>query len=136
MMDLALVFTEDTSLASAITSDIIDLGGKSGLGGFAKPMYLALAFPTAATGTGSVTFNVQDSANGSTFATKLAATVAAADMKKPIYIPMPVEHEQYLRMTSTVSGTVGGKVTAYIADGTVIPANVKVEGMDIVPSVD
>ena len=51
-------------------------------------------------------------------------------------IPMPVEHKRYVRVKTTVAGTVTGTMTAYLSNSYSLPPVVKKEGIDILPTVD
>ena len=64
MLDLELVLFENKSVASTITSDVIDFGQeKPNTGSYTDPMFVVVNFPTAGTGEGasnSLQFNIQD----------------------------------------------------------------------------
>lgn len=142
MLDLELVLFEGKSVATAITSDTIDFGQeKPNTGSYTDPMYVVVNFPTAGTGAGdanSVVFNIQDcDTKGGSFAT-VASTgkIAGADLKGNVVIPMPVRHRQFVKVTTTVAGTVTGTATAYITNAPDLPMEYKKVGIDILPTAD
>ena len=134
MLDLKLVLCENKSLASAITSDTLDLvQEKPDTGTY--PMFIVLLFPTAGTGAGStnaVTFKIQDSADGSTDWKDVALTpaIGGQDCKGFMVMPMPIKHRRYVRLASTVAGTVTGNVTAYMSDQYPIDVDYKMQGYE------
>lgn len=142
MLDLELVLFENKSVASAITSDAIDFGQeKPNTGSYTDPMYVVVNFPTAGTGAGdanSVVFNIQDcDTKEGDFAT-VASTgkIAGEDLKGNVVIPMPVRHRQFVKVTTTVAGTVTGTATAYITNAPDLPMEYKKVGIDILPTTD
>lgn len=142
MLDLELVLFEGKSVATAITSDTIDFGQEMpNTGSYTDPMYVVVNFPTAGTGAGdanSVVFNIQDcDTKGGSFAT-VASTgkIAGADLKGNVVIPMPVRHRQFVKVTTTVAGTVTGTATAYITNAPDLPMEYKKVGIDILPTAD
>ena len=142
MLDLELVLFENKSVASAITSDVIDFGQeKPNTGSYTDPMYVVVNFPTAGTGAGdanSVVFNIQDcDTKGGSFAT-VASTgkIAGEDLKGNVVIPMPVRHRQFVKVTTTVTGTITGNATAYITNAPDLPMEYKKVGIDILPTVE
>lgn len=142
MMDLNLVLFENKSVASTITSDAIDFGQeKPNTGSYTDPMFVVVNFPTAGTGEGdtnSVIFNIQDSdSEGGSYVT-VASTgkIAGADLSESLVIPMPVRHRQYVKLTTTVAGTVTGTASAYITNTPNLPMEYKKVGIDILPTVD
>lgn len=142
MLDLELVLFENKSVASAITSDAIDFGQeKPNTGSYTDPMYVVVNFPTAGTGAGdanSVVFNIQDcDTKEGDFAT-VASTgkIAGEDLKGNVVIPMPVRHRQFVKVTTTVTGTITGNATAYITNAPDLPMEYKKVGIDILPTVD
>lgn len=142
MLDLELVLFENKSVASAITSDAIDFGQeKPNTGSYTDPMYVVVNFPTAGTGAGdanSVVFNIQDcDTKEGDFAT-VASTgkIAGEDLKGNVVIPMPVRHRQFVKVTTTVAGTVTGTATAYITNAPDLPMEYKKVGIDILPTAD
>ena len=142
MLDLELVLFENKSVASTITSDTIDFGQeKPNTGSYTDPMYVVVNFPTAGTGAGdenSVVFNIQDcDTKEGDFAT-VASTgkIAGEDLKGNVVIPMPVRHRQFVKVTTTVAGTVTGIATAYITNAPDLPMEYQKVGIDILPTTD
>ena len=142
MLDLGLVLFEGKSVATAITSDTIDFGQEMpNTGSYTDPMFVVVNFPTAGTGAGdtnSVVFNIQDcDTKGGSFAT-VASTgkIAGEDLKGNIVIPMPVRHRQFVKVTTTVTGTITGNATAYITNAPDLPMEYKKVGIDILPTAD
>lgn len=142
MLDLELVLFENKSVASAITSDEIDFGQeKPNTGAYTDPMYVVVHFPTAGTGAGdtnSVVFNIQDSdTSGGTFATiQSTGKIAGEDLKGILVIPMPVRHRQFVKVTTTVAGTVTGTASAHISNAFDLPMEYKKVGTEILPTTD
>lgn len=132
MMDFKLVFCEAKSLASTITSEVLDFTQEMPNSG-TYPLYMILRFPQAGTGAGStnsVTFKLQDSADGSSDWKDVAVTpaIAGVDLKGVLVLPMPMKHRRYVKLVTTVEGTVTGTVTAYISDQYPIAVDYKIEG--------
>ena len=142
MLDLELVLFEGKSVATAITSDTIDFGQeKPNTGSYTDPMYVVVNFPTAGTGEGatnSVIFNIQDCDTKAGSFETVASTgkIAGADLKGNVVIPMPVRHRQFVKVTTTVAGTVTGTATAYITNAPDLPMEYKKVGIDILPTAD
>lgn len=141
MVDLEMVLCQAKSVASAITSDSYDFGQAApNSGAWTDPIYLVIHPTAAGTGAGSsnaVTFAIEDSADNSNFAEVVkTAAIAGEDIAEDIVIPMPVKHRQYVRLKTTVAGTVTGTVDAYLTSSFGLPMAYKKEGIDIVPTVD
>lgn len=142
MLDLELVLFEGKSVATAITSDAIDFGQeKPNTGSYTDPMFVVVNFPTAGTGEGdtnSVVFNIQDcdTKEGSFATVASTGKIAGEDLKGNVVIPMPVRHRQFVKVTTTVAGTVTGTATAYITNAPDLPMEYKKVGIDILPTVD
>lgn len=141
MLDLEMLLCEKKSLATAVTSDVYDFGQEHPRSGaYADPIVCVIKFPTAGTGTGdtnSVVFAIEHSDNNSDFTVAVeTAKIAGADCKNQMIIPMPVEHKRYVRVKTTVAGTVTGTMTAYLSNSYSLPPVVKKEGIDILPTVD
>lgn len=138
MIDLETVFCEDKDLAAAITSDAVDFHqDKPNAGLWDGPLYVVGVFPTKGSGTGTVTVNIQDSADGSTFANVLSSgAIKGTSLDHPIVLPLPVEHRRYLRVTTTVSGTVAGKGSFFLADAASLPVDVPVQGSAVAATID
>ena len=93
---------------------------------------------TGAGDANSVVFNIQDcNTKEGSFAT-VASTgkIAGADLKGNVVIPMPVRHRQFVKVTTTVAGTVTGTATAYITNAPDLPMEYKKVGIDILPTAD
>ena len=142
MLDLELVLFENKSVASAITSDAIDFKQeKPNTGAYTDPMFVVVNFPTAGTGSGdtnSVVFNIQDCDTESGSYKTIASTgkIAGADLKGNLVIPMPVRHRQYVKVTTTVAGTVTGTASAHSTNAPDLPMEYKKVGIDILPTAD
>lgn len=142
MLDLELVLFEGKSVATAITSDTIDFGQEMpNTGSYADPMFVVVNFPTAGTGAGdtnSVVFNIQDcdTKEGSFATVASTGKIAGEDLKGNVVIPMPVRHRQFVKVTTTVAGTVTGTATAYITNAPDLPMEYKKVGIDILPTAD
>ncbi len=139
--DLEMQLCAAKSIASAITSDAFDFGQENpNSGAWATPIFLVIHPTVAGTGTGStntVTFAIEDSANNSDFAEILkTAAIPGADIKKDIVVALPVEHRQYVRIKTTVAGTVTGTIDAYLTNSFGLPNQYKKDGIDVVPTVD
>lgn len=142
MLDLELVLFESKSVATAITSDVVDFGQeKPNTGAYTDPLYVVVNFSAAGTGTGdsnSVVFNIQDcdTSNG-TFATvQSTGKIAGADLKGVLVIPMPVRHRRYVKVTTTVAGTVTGTASAHISNAFDLPMEYKKVGTEILSTTD
>lgn len=122
MYDALLVFCKDKEIKAAFQSDAIDFRQTHPTSG-ALQLFLNLSFPVNGAGTGSVTFTLQDSADGSSdwkdvLGFTLAATACTGD--SPQAVTLPVKHRRYLRLATTLSSgaaITAGKVTAFINDG-------------------
>ena len=142
MLDLELVLFENKSVASTITSDVIDFGQeKPNTGAYTDPMYVVVNFPTAGTGTGdanSVVFNIQDcdTEGGSYVTVQSTGKIAGVDLKGNLVIPMPVRHRRYVKVTTTVAGTVTGTASAHISNAFDLPMEYQKVGIDILPTTD
>lgn len=135
--DLEMQLCAAKSLASAITSDVYDFGQPHpNSGAWAKPIYLVIHPTVNGTGTGagnSVVFAIEDSADNSSFAEVLkTATIAGEEITEDIVIPLPVKHRQYVRLKTTVAGTVTGTIDAYLATSFDLPMAYKKEGIDVI----
>ena len=140
--DLEMQLCAAKSIATAITSDAYDFGQEApNSGAWADPIYLVIHPTVAGTGTGAdtngVTFAIEDSADNSAFATILSLpAMAGADVKEDVVVPLPVKHRQYVRLKTTVKGTITGTIDAYLATSFGLPNQYKKVGIDIVPTVD
>lgn len=140
MLDLEMLLTEKKSVAASFTTDAYDFKQENpNSGSYNTPLVMVIKIATAGTGSGTVTLAVQDSADGSSFASVVSiAALAGTDLVagKDIVIPMPIEHRRYVRLSGTVSGTLTGAVTAYLSNTyQQLPTYTK-EGIDILPTID
>lgn len=110
--------------SSAASTDVIDYGQANPNSGMGQNVTMAITVDEAATASGSatVTFSVQDSADNSTFsdvavtgAIGKATLVAGAQ----VLIPMPVVHRRYVRTYYTVATgpLTAGKFSAQVVTG-------------------
>ena len=142
MLDLELVLFENKSVASTITSDAIDFGQeKPNTGSYTDPMFVVVNCTTAGTGVGaanSVIFNIQDcdTEGGSYETVQSTGKIAGEDLKGILVIPMPVRHRQFVKVTTTVAGTVTGTVSAHISNSFDLPMEYQKVGIDILPTTD
>jgi len=117
LFDNDLNFATAVSLAADSTSDVLNLGPNIGT---VERVDLKIDILTHDhTGAGTLTINLQDSADGSTSWTTRATsgaltfnTLADGDV---VNIPMPVENEAYLKVVFDVSTALTGTVAATVA---------------------
>ncbi len=135
--DTLLTFCEDKDMSAAITGDVLDLKQEyPNLGSLVKPFYLIIVAKDAA-GAGTVTFKVQDSADGKTFADAAAYTVTGSSIQTSQAFPMPVKHRRYLKFVTTVSGTVSGTLQKAVLNNVYeLPATAKFEGYEQAKTID
>ena len=107
--DASLGFVKkDTSLATAVTGSVLNLHQEyPNLGAAAHPFYLILQMKNMS-GTGSLVFKLQDSADGSTFTDVFTLPFVGDTAPDYVAFPMPVKHRQYLRLVTAVTGTIVG----------------------------
>lgn len=121
---LLQVSNEQAVTASAASTDVIDYGQANPDSGLNDNVTMAITVDEAATASGSatVTFSVQDSADNSTF-TDVYATAAIGKATltagKQILIPMPYQHRRYVRVYYTVATgpLTAGKFSAQVVTG-------------------
>lgn len=119
-IDSKLLFSNAQEVTSSAASSYeIDTGEANANLGDGTPLAVEFIIETTFTGGTSMTFELQDSADGSSYTTLVEVpAVAEASLTKGATIPklmVPPEHKRYLQMYYTVSGTHGaGKVTAYL----------------------
>lgn len=136
MFDLELLLAEKKALGTAFESDAIDFKQEHPTtGANGGKLYLCVTFPVKAAGTGSVSFKIQDSADGTSFADVAALTVDVADLSDgfPVALPMPLVHKRYVRLATelgTGASITAGQVTAYIGDGYELMPSAKKEGLE------
>lgn len=136
--DALLKFCSDKALASAITTGkVIDLKQEYPNLGSLTPRFNLILQVKNAGGEGTVTFKLQDSADGSTFADLLTFTQVGSKIPANQAIPMPLKHRRYLKLITTVTGTVTGTLQRAVLDnGYELPRTTKTEGYDPAPTVD
>ncbi len=124
ILDAELTFDENATLTAAYTSKSIDLGQTNPDMGM-YPQFAAVVRPrTDFAGTGTITVTIEDSADNSSFAA-VAATgaIVANTITKPIALRMPVSHRRYVRVKTTVSGSItAGTGVVAITDNFDVPA--------------
>lgn len=137
MFDLSLLFCTEKEFKTAFQTDAIDCRQESPTtGANASPFYLVLSFPTAGAGTGSVSFTLQDSADGSTgWRDVVGFTGAVAELTPsgPMALAMPVKHRRYVRLSvAPASGAsiTAGKVTAFINENYTLLPTARREGSE------
>lgn len=109
ILDAELIFAKNADLKANFTSSAIDLGQKNPDLGMCTPLFLVLYPGDDGAGTGTITVNLQDSADGASFAT-IASTGAmkVAGLKQDVAIAFPTSHRRYVRVT-----TIGATVSAF-----------------------
>lgn len=140
MLDARLIFAEGQDASAAFTSKALDFHQPHpNLGGRPSPLVLIFAFPTALGGDGTLTLDLQDSDDGTDFASVVqlpltADRVASAD--GDVVLQLPLRHRRYLRVVGAVDGTVTGEVTAYIGDAYEHLPQDKKQGLDYIAGAD
>jgi hypothetical protein len=113
--DDGLDFASDSSEASTYE---IDCGVANANLGAGTPLVVEICVETAFVGGTSVTFELQHSAAGSSYATLVqypAVVTASLTKGAKFQLMVPREHYRYLQMYYTIVGTFSaGKLTAYI----------------------
>ena len=137
MFDSLLQLCNGKEIKTAFNTDAIDFRqAHPTTGAGAQPLYLNLVFPEDGAGTGSVTFALQDSANGSDdWKDVTSITIVGTDCKgtAPRAMALPITHRRYLRLATTLSQSAAitkGKVTAFINDGYGLPIQDKKQGVE------
>lgn len=110
--------------ASAASTDTIDFGQTGPNTGLHDRLDMVITVGAAATAAGAatVTFTIQDSANGSSFADVLASRATPiAELKAgaQVILPMPAKHRRYVRVNYTVTDgpLTGGTFSAQVVEG-------------------
>ncbi|MFZ2972238.1 MAG: Bbp16 family capsid cement protein [Ferribacterium limneticum] len=121
---LLQVSNEQAVTASAASTDVIDFGQANPNSGLNNNVTMAITTDEAATASGSatVTFSIQDSADNSTFAdVAVTAAVAKSTLVSgyQILIPMPTKLRRYVRVYYTVATgpLTAGKFSAQVVTG-------------------
>lgn len=118
--DRKCMLCEDMTVtdSSKATTDELKCGVSDANLGAGTPLELVFVITEAFTGGTSLTFELKDSADGTTYATKVqtpAIVEASLTLGKVIKLNVPDEHEQYIEGYFTTSGThATGKITAYL----------------------
>lgn len=140
MLDAQLIFAEGQDASAAFTSKALDFRQPHpNLGGRPSPLVLIFAFPTALAGDGTLTLDLQDSADGTDFASVVQLPLTAdkvASAEGDVVLQLPLRHRRYLRVVGAVDGTVTGAVTAYIGDAYEHLPQDKKEGLDPIAGAD
>lgn len=115
--DYELVLAENQDLKSAFTSKSIDLGQKNpDLGMYPQLAMIALVAEPG-TGTGTITFNLQDSDDDSSFTTVASlGPIKGQDITDDIALKLPFNHRRYVRLNTVVSGTLTLTGTVFLGD--------------------
>ena len=145
MMDKKLVFFEAQSAKAAITGAAVDFGQEKPTTGLNdRPLYVVVQASADLAGTGVLTVTVEDSADGTTFATALQAAVSVDALKggKSAAIPMPAVHRRYVRVSAkpsttgsgdqTASNITAGTATAYLSDALNVPTSTPLQGIEYI----
>lgn len=118
ILDAELIFAKNADLKASFTSAAIDLGQKNPDLGMCTPLFLVLYPGDDGVGMGTVTVNLQDSDDGTSFATILSTgAMKVAGLTQDVALKFPTSHRRYVRVTTTVTGTVSAFTgTIAIAD--------------------
>lgn len=125
MIDYEMILAEKQAFTAAVTTKAVDLGQKTpNIGLLNRPLYFVFTPSVTPAGSGSVTFTLEDSADGTTFAAVAAyGPIAVSGINRDIAFPFPVHHRQYVRVKTAITGTVTAlSGTLAVADGFSDPA--------------
>jgi hypothetical protein len=137
-IDKALqVSNEQAVTASAASTDVIDFGQANPNTGLNENLTMAFTVDVTATASGSATvvFSIQDSADNSTFADVIATgVIAKADIVAgaQFLLPMPPKHRRYVRGYYTVAtgpltaGKVSAQAVAGVQQNTPMPDSARI----------
>lgn len=125
IIDKALQVSNAQAVTStAASTDVIDFGQVNPNSGMSDQLTMAITVDTsaAASGSATVTFAVQDSADNSTFADIVSTAAigkAALVAGYQVLIPMPPQHRRYVRVNYTVATgpLTEGKFSAQVVTG-------------------
>lgn len=111
MIDYELVLAEKQDFKAAVTTKAVDLGQKTpNIGLLERALWFVFVPSAVSAGTGSVTFTLEDSDDGTTFAPVVAyGPIVAEKIVRDVAFPFPLHHRRYVRVTTAVTGT--GTVT-------------------------
>lgn len=118
--DRKCMLCEDMTVTgtSKATTDEFDTGIANSNLGDGTPLEMVFIITEAFTGGTSLTFELKDSPDGSTYTTRRqtpAIAEASLTLGKIIKLTVPDDHERYLEGYFTTSGThSAGKITAYL----------------------
>lgn len=118
MRDINLEFCADQSVAATFTTTALDFKQKKpNIGMWGERFVLEVIPTTAGTGTGTVAFAIESSDDNVTFTKAVTyAPVAGKDLTGPMIFGLPLKHGRYVRLAGTATGTLTGKVTAYLTN--------------------
>lgn len=108
MIDYELVLAEKQDFKAAVTTKAVDLGQKTpNIGLLERALWFVFVPSDTAAGTGSVTFTLEDSDDGTNF-TQVSAygPIVAEKIVRDIAFPFPLHHRRYIRVKTAVTGTV------------------------------
>lgn len=108
MIDYELVLAEKQDFKTAVTTKAVDLGQKTpNIGLLERALWFVFIPSDTAAGTGSVTFTLEDSDDGTNF-TQVSAygPIVAEKIVRDIAFPFPLHHRRYIRVKTAVTGTV------------------------------
>lgn len=108
MIDYELVLAEKQDFKAAVTTEAVDLGQKTpNIGLLERALWFVFIPSDTAAGTGSVTFTLEDSDDGTNF-TQVSAygPIVAEKIVRDIAFPFPLHHRRYIRVKTAVTGTV------------------------------
>lgn len=134
IFDAQLIFCENKTATAAITSNVLDFKGDTpDVGANGHKMALIVVPTTAGTGTGTVTLTLEDSADNATFAAvESYGPLKATDFVKPLAFSLPLSHKRYLRLKTSVSGTVSTlTLTAFVGNDAHLGKLARIEGYTI-----
>ena len=136
IVDNLMKLVEEQSLVTAISDQpAVDFHQEWPNSG-QVPMFCLIQMK-GASGSGSVTFKLQDSANNSAFEDVMTFTVAGKDLGDSIFVPMPLKHRRYIRLSTTVSSTIAGTLSrAVITNEYEAARKAKLVGYDRVKTAD
>ena len=118
--DRKCMLCEDMTVtnSSKATTDEFDTGIANANLGDGTPLEMVFIITEAFTGGTSLTFELKDSSDGTTYTTRRqtpAIAEASLTLGKVIKLTVPDDHERYLEGYFTTSGTHStGKITAYL----------------------
>ena len=116
MIDYELVLAEKQDFKAAVTTKAVDLGQKTpNIGLLERALWFVFVPSAVSAGTGSVTFTLEDSDDGKTFAPVVAyGPIVAEKIVRDVAFPFPLHHRRYVRVTTAVTGTGTGTVTTLV----------------------